>query len=53
MKNQDISIKWVRINAYTWVLSPAGVPDSEVRAHFAEKQKHSIYYNPKKYFTIK
>jgi len=46
-------IKYVRVNAYTWIGTQINVPDDQVRKKFYENQKLSPYYNPKKFFTIK
>jgi hypothetical protein len=46
-------IKYVRVNASTWVETQINVPDEQVRKKFYENQKLSPYYNPKKFFTIK
>jgi hypothetical protein len=46
-------IKYVRVNAYTWIGTQINVPDDQVRKKFYENLKLSPYYNPKKFFTIK
>jgi len=46
-------IKFVRVNACTWIGTRIDMPDDEVRQRFIENQKLSPYYNPKKFFTIK
>ena len=45
-------IKYVRVNAYTWIETPINVPDEQVRKRFYENLKLSPYYNPKKFFVI-
>jgi hypothetical protein len=47
------SIRYVRVNAYTWIGAQPNVPDEQVMKRFNENQKLSPYYNPKKFFTIK
>jgi hypothetical protein len=46
-------IRYVRVNAYTWIGTQPNVPDEQVLKRFYENQKLSPYYNPKKFFTIK
>jgi len=51
--NLEKPIKYVRVNAYTWIGTQINEPDDQVRKRFYENQKLSPYYNPKKFFTIK
>jgi len=46
-------IRYVRVNAYTWIGTQPNVTDEQVLKRFYENQKLSPYYNPKKFFTIK
>jgi hypothetical protein len=46
-------IKYVRINAYTWIGTQVDMSDEQVRERYYKNQKLSPYYNPKKFFTIK
>jgi hypothetical protein len=46
-------IKYVRVNAKTWIETSIDASEEQVRKRYLENLKLSPYYNPKKFFVIK